>query len=112
MPVRQRLHQNGHPREYVPLLSDLGFSSYQSTTDNLLETPRQPGSSDVATTRRGSTAQNTSVSQQTDSDQSKYPSNQQDELPSEEPPAPSSAIQGTHDDTSGSSPSSTPIYEI
>jgi hypothetical protein len=52
------------------------------------------------------------VSQQTDSDQNKSASSQQGGLPSEEPQAPSSVTEGTHDDTSGTSPSSTPIYEV
>jgi hypothetical protein len=112
VPVRQWLYQNGDQGEYVPLLRDLEFASYQSITDQPLETPGQPGSSDVAVKQRGSPAQTAEVSQQTDSDQNKSASSQQGGLPSEESHAPSSVTEGTHDDTSGSPPSSTPICEI
>jgi hypothetical protein len=112
VPVRQRHHQNGDQTEYVPLLSDLGFASYQSIVDQPPETPRQPGSSDVAEIQSGSPAQTAEASQQTDSDQSKSASSQQGGPPSEESNEPSSVSEGTHDDTSGSTPSSTSISEI
>lgn len=112
MPVRQWLHQNGDKREYVPLLRDLEYASYQSITDQPPETPLQTGSSDVAVKQRGSPAQTAAVSQQTDSDENKSASSQQGRLRSETLQAPSSVTKGTHDDTSGSPPSSTPICEI
>jgi len=111
VPVRQWIHQNGDQREYVPLLRDLEYASYQSITDQPPETPRQPGSSEVAVKQRGSPAQTAAVSQQTDSDQNQSASSQQGGLPTEESQAPSSVTEGTHDDTSGSAPSSTPICE-
>jgi hypothetical protein len=112
VPVRQWLHQNGDQREYVPLLRDLEFASYQSITDQPPETPRQPGSSGVPVKQIGSPAQTAAVSQQTDPDQNKSSSSQQGGLPSEDSQAPSSVTEGTHDDTSGSPPSNTPISEI
>jgi len=108
VPVRQWLHRNGDQKEYVPLLRDLEFASYQSVTDQPPEMPRQPGSSDVALKQRGSPAQTAEVSQQTDPDQSKSASSQQGGLPPEESHAPSSLTEGTHVDNSGS-PSSTMI---
>jgi len=108
VPVRQWLHQKGDQREYVPLLRDLEFASYQSIADQPPETPQQPGSSDVAVKQRGSPAQTAAVSQQTDPDQSKSASSQQGGLPPEESHAPSSVTEGTHDDTSASPTSSTP----
>lgn len=63
--------------------------------------------------QRGIPAQTAAVSQQADSDQSKSASSQQEGgLPPEESHAPSSITERTHDDTSGSSPSSAPICEI
>jgi hypothetical protein len=112
VPVRQWLHQNRDGREYVPLLRDLEFASYQSITDQPPETPRKPGSSEVAVKQRGSPAQTAAVSQQTDSDQNISASSQQGGLHPEQSQAPSSVTEGTHDDTSGSPPSSTPICEI
>jgi hypothetical protein len=112
VPLRQDHNQNGGQREYVPLLSDLQFASYQSIADQLPETPRQPGSSDVAEIQRGSPAQTAEVSQQTDSDQSKSASSQQGGTTSEESHEPPSLTDGTRDDTSGSTPSSTSVPEI
>jgi hypothetical protein len=89
VPVRQWLHQNGDQREYVPLLRDLEYASYQSITDQPPETPRQPGSSDVAVKQRGSPVQTAAVSQQTDSDQNESASSQQGGLPSGESQTPS-----------------------
>jgi len=112
VPVRQWLHQNGDQQEYVPLLRDLEYASYQSITDQPPGTPRQPGISDLAVKQGGSPAKTAAVSQQTDSDQCKSASSQQGGLPSEETQALTSVTEGTQDDPSGSPPSSTPISEI
>ena len=81
-------------------------------TDQPPGTPQQPGSSDVAVKQRGGPVHTATVSQQTDPDRSKSANSQQGGLPPEELHAPSSVTEGTHDDTSGSAPSSTPISEI
>jgi hypothetical protein len=112
VPVRQWFHQNGDQREYVPLLRDLEYASYQSITDQPLGTPREPGSSDVAVKQGGSPAKTAAVSQQTDSDQCKSAISQQGGFLSEKSQALSSVTEGTHDDTSGFPPSSTPISKI
>jgi hypothetical protein len=112
VPVRQWLHRNGNQREYVPLLRDLEYASYQSISDQPSGTPQQPGSSDVAVKQGGSPAQTAEVSQQTDSDQCQSASSQQGGLPSEESQAHASVTEVTHDDAPGSPPSSTPISEI
>lgn len=113
VPVRQRPHQNESSTEHVPLLGDSVFASYQSTSGQPSETTQQPGSSNVALIRGQSPAQTASVSQQTDSDQSRSSrSTRHGELTSGESVEPPSTISGGTHGTSDSLSSINPACAV